>query len=152
MNESAGKTGPILTLTRIFAAPRERVYRAWTEKEALESWFGPDNVKAECLEFDPNPGGRYRIAMRVANGDDPIVAGEFIEMTAPERLAFSWTWESADYAGVYTVVELTFKEVEEGTKMTLVHRKLPNHEAAERHSKGWNSCFDCFEAYLKMNP
>lgn len=77
-------------IKRTFAAPRERVYRAWTEKEAMESWFGPDGVTAECDTFDSRPGGRYRIIMHVKEGDNPIVGGEFLEMTPHEKLVFSW--------------------------------------------------------------
>ena len=135
-------------LTRIFSAPRERVYRAWTEKEAMEAWFGPDGVKAECDTFDPRLGGRYRIIMHVKEGEDPIVGGEFLEMTPYERLVFSWEWENVDYAGIPTVVELSFKEVDEGTELTLVHTKLPGQEAAERHTQGWISCCDCLVNFL----
>ncbi len=135
-------------IKRTFAASRERVFRAWTEKSAMEDWFGPDGVTAECDTFDPSPGGRYRIIMHVKEGENPIVGGEFLEITPYERLVFSWEWENVDYAGIPTVVELSFKEVDEGTELTLVHTKLPGQEAAERHTQGWNSCCDCLVNFL----
>jgi len=135
-------------LKRIFSASREKVYRAWTEKEAMEIWFGPDGVTAECDMFDPRPGGQYRIIMHVKEGGNPIVGGEFLEMTPYEKLTFSWEWENVDYAGVRTVVELRFKDVDEGTELTLIHAKLPGQEEAERHTQGWNGCCDCLIKYL----
>jgi uncharacterized protein YndB with AHSA1/START domain len=98
--------------------------------------------------FDPKPGGRYRIIMHVKEGENPIVGGEFLEISPYERLVFSWEWENVDYAGIPTIVEVSFKEVDEGTELTLVHSQLPGQEAAERHTQGWKSCCGCLVNFL----
>ena len=136
-----------LELKRVFAAPREDVYRAWTEAEALSAWFGPRGVTARITELDPRPGGRYRIEM--VEDNTHIVGGRCLEAVPPERLVFTWTWETGDYAGVATEVEVTLVEVAGGTELTLVHRRLSGDEAREKHAQGWGSSFDCLAEYLQ---
>jgi uncharacterized protein YndB with AHSA1/START domain len=139
-------TAAELELKRVIAAPREDVYRAWTESDALSAWFGPNGVKTRITELDPRPGGRYRFEM--VEDNTYIVVGHFREVVAPERLVFTWTWETGDYAGMETEVEVTLAEVAGGTELTLVHRRLPSDEAREKHGQGWGSSFDCLDDYL----
>ena len=60
---------PVLRITRNFNAPRDRVYRAFTEPGDLEKWFGPEGVDCTVHEIDPRPGGAYSFTMRNENGD-----------------------------------------------------------------------------------
>lgn len=135
-------------IKRVFDAPRDQVYRAWTEAEAIGLWMGPEGTVAEVTEFDPQPGGGYRIVIKGEERDYPV-AGTFVDVSPPERLVLTWIWETGDYAGVETLVELTFAAVPEGTELSLVHRRLPDWTAAERHTEGWTSTFRCLAAYLE---
>lgn len=139
-------TAEALELKRVIAAPRADVYRAWTEAETLSAWFGPNGVTTRVTELDPRPGGRYRFEM--VEDNTYIVGGQFREVVPQERLVFTWTWETGDYADVETEVEVTLADVAGGTELTLVHRRLPDDEAREKHGKGWTSSFDCLAESL----
>ncbi len=145
--ETEMKTEPAgVELKRVFQAPRERVFEAWTNADALAAWFGPERLSTRIDTFDPRPGGRYRLVME-GEGEYPV-GGEFLEIVPPERLSFTWTWERGDYAGVETIVEVTLVETTGGTELTLVHRRLLNDEACGKHRQGWTSSFDCLAEFL----
>ncbi len=76
-------------VTRTFAAPRERVFAAWTDPKQLAQWFGPHGFTNPVCEMDARPGGRYRIVMRSPEGTDYPLVGEFIELEKPARLVMT---------------------------------------------------------------
>jgi len=71
---------------RVFNAPREAVYRAWTEEEAVKKWWGPKGFVNIFEEFDPVPGGRWKFVMRGPDGRDYENEIRFVELTPPERI------------------------------------------------------------------
>lgn len=75
-------------LTRTFDAPRDLVWKAWTDPEALAQWWGPKGASIRVAAFDLRPGGSFLYAM--AQGDQPDVWAKFTyrEITPPERLSF----------------------------------------------------------------
>lgn len=77
-----------LTLTRVFDAPRELVFRAWTERDRLARWWGPRRFTNSRCEIDVRPGGAIAIDMRGPDGVVYPMAGEFREIVPPERLVF----------------------------------------------------------------
>ncbi len=80
-----------LTLTRIFDAPRELVFKAWTDAELMARWFGPHWFSIPVCELDVRPGGALRIHMRGPDGVDYPMTGVFHEVVPPERLVFTST-------------------------------------------------------------
>ena len=92
MSDVALKTGAqeerILRISRLFAAPREAVFRAWTDPEALVKWWGPQGCTARA-ELDPRTGGKWRSVMVHSDGEENIVGGVYLEISAPERLVFT---------------------------------------------------------------
>jgi len=79
------KNERIVVITRVFNAPRSRVFAAWTEAEHLARWFGPKRFTVPSCETDPRPGGAFRVCMRSPEGRDFWVRGVFRQFVAPER-------------------------------------------------------------------
>ena len=136
----------LLVITRSFDAPRERVFDAWLDPAQIAKWIGPRNIRAETMELSPKPGGRYRIHMRGTDGSDgPIVSGIYREIVRPERLVFTWAWETEHARGMpgeETIITLIFRERGSKTEMTLRHEGFAAKESRDSHDKGWNGSFD----------
>jgi uncharacterized protein YndB with AHSA1/START domain len=77
-----------LVLTRIFDAPRELVFKAWTERDRVARWWSPKGFTNPVCEIDVRPGGKIKIHMRGPDGAIHPMEGEFKEIVAPERLVF----------------------------------------------------------------
>ncbi|MEO7993371.1 MAG: SRPBCC domain-containing protein [bacterium] len=76
-------------LTRLLAAPRERVFQAWIDPREWEQWFGPKGFTSQVVETDIQPGGRFRIVMRSPEGVDYPLLGVYHEILPPERLIYT---------------------------------------------------------------
>ena len=83
---------PTYVLERVFDAPRELVWRAWTEPELLARWYGP-NVETVIPRFELKPGGVWLCEMRFG-GNSHYQRGEFTEVATPERLV--WLHSNTD--------------------------------------------------------
>jgi uncharacterized protein YndB with AHSA1/START domain len=145
-----------LIITRIFDAAPERVFDTWLDARAIAKWIGPRVVKAETLELTPQIGGRYRIHMRGTDGSaGPTVGGTYREIVRPERLVFTWKWETGHpmgAAGQETLITLTFRAAGAGkTEMTLRHEMFETKESRDSHNQGWNASFDKMAEMLAEN-
>ena len=78
-----------LTITRLFDAPRELVFDAWTKPEHLAQWFGPRGFSISHCELDARPGGKLRIVMRAPDDSDCPMIGVFSEVVRPTRLVYT---------------------------------------------------------------
>jgi uncharacterized protein YndB with AHSA1/START domain len=138
-----------LEMRRTFAAPREDVFRAWTNREQFNQWFAPsDQMEVVIYEFDVRPGGRYRLDLKAPGGDVYSLAGEYREIREPDRLVFTWAW----LEGVQTdesLVTIEFFEKDSGTDMLLTHSRLSGAESRDQHVHGWTPCLDRLEKYLE---
>lgn len=140
-------TLPALRLVRRFSAPRDVVFRAWTDANALAAWFGPDGVQTRKVVAEPRPGGRFSLEMYESDGVYPVT-GLYREVVPPERLVLSWIWGHGELQGLETIVTIELREKEGGTEMTLLHEGLPTAIARDKHKGGWVSSFDCLERFL----
>jgi uncharacterized protein YndB with AHSA1/START domain len=115
-----------LLLTRVFHAPRGRVFRAWTDPGRLAQWWGPKGFSSPECELDPRPGGAIRILMRGPDGTEVPVAGVFREVMEPEDLVFvSTAYEDArGYPRLEVLYTVTFAERNGDTTLTLDARIL----------------------------
>jgi len=142
----------VLQLSHRFAAPRERVFDAWTNPEVLREWWAAaPNMEPGDAQVDLREGGRYRLSMRTAAGEEYVVGGEYTEVRRPERLAYTWSWEGdpEQMAGsAETLVEVDFVEDGDGSEVNLTHRGFANAEIREQHAQGWRGCFANLERYL----
>lgn len=137
-------TGPDLQtslhLRRTFAAPRERVFRAWTEAKGLEAWFKPMGMQTKVTVLELRVGGAFRFELTEANGESSTVAGTYLEIVPPERLAF--TWVSASTLGEQTLVTVEFVEQGGHTEVRLTHERLADEAMVLMHGSGWGSCLE----------
>jgi uncharacterized protein YndB with AHSA1/START domain len=136
----------MLVITRTFDVSRERVFDAWLDGQQIASWIGPRSVSAQTLEMSAKVGGAYRIHMRGADGSGgPTVNGTFREIVRPERLVFTWKWETGHpmgAAGQETLITLTFRAVGTKTEMTLRHENFETAQSRDSHNQGWNASFE----------
>lgn len=87
----------VLVITRVFDAPRDLVFKAWSEPERLVQWFGPKGFTSTVVgSMDPRPGGAYRFHMRGPGGSDHWVQGVYREIVEPERIVCTYVWTDAD--------------------------------------------------------
>src|SRR5260370_38402582 len=90
---SAGSSGTaesaerVLVIERIFDAPRNLVFKAWTDPKQVAQWWGPKGFTNPACEMDVRPGGAMRICMLSPDGREHPVRGVFRELVEPERLA-----------------------------------------------------------------
>ena len=136
-----------LTISRSIRAPRQKVFDAFVKPELVRQWFRPRGFTITEVTLDPRVGGRYRVTMQPRSGTSEAVGGEYREVKAPERLVFTWRWESKQMGGIgETLITVTFDERrgEQGveTEVRLLHSGFPAPEARDGHSNGWNSVFN----------
>jgi uncharacterized protein YndB with AHSA1/START domain len=138
---------PSLTLKRRFRASPEKLFRAWTEGEALKRWFGPsDNMAITVADVDLRAGGRYRIVMREAGGEEHRVGGVYREISPPSRLVFTWAWETTPERE--SLVTILISPVEGGAELILIHERFADEAARDRHQHGWIGSFVRLERHL----
>jgi uncharacterized protein YndB with AHSA1/START domain len=86
--EQAALADREIVSTRVFDAPRERVFRAFSDPRQLARWWGPKDFTNTFHEFDLRPGGAWRFVMHGPDGTDYRNATDFIEVVRPERIVF----------------------------------------------------------------
>lgn len=110
-----------LTLTRMLNAPRELVFKAWTDAEHLAKWWGPKGFTSPLCQTDARPGGAIRIDMKSPDGTVMPMGGYFKEIEAPTRLVFVTT-SFEDENGepmIENLITVMFSEENNQTKVTL---------------------------------
>jgi uncharacterized protein YndB with AHSA1/START domain len=143
-----------LVITRVFDAPRQLVFKAWTDPKHLAQWWGPKGFTNPVCELDVRPGGAILIHMRGPDGVVYPMKGVFHEIVAPERLVFT-TSAFEDAEGNPLLEDLntvTFEEQGGKTKLTLraiVVKSAPEVEAAlAGMEEGWSQSLDRLAASL----
>src|SRR5208282_360490 len=142
-----------LVITRIFDAPRELVFKAWTDPRHVAQWWGPKGFTNPVCEMDVRPGGALRIVMRAPDGADHAMKGVFREVVEPERLVF--TNIAVDAQGNTLLKGLTIVTfVEHGGKTKLTLQTSAAGVAAEAAQmlagmeQGWTQSLDRLEDCL----
>lgn len=130
-----------LRLERTFKAPPAKVFRAWIEPEALKRWFAPNaTTPVLAAEVDARVGGRYRIHMRGADGEDNIVLGTYEEILPERRLVFTWHWISTPERLSLVTVEIF--PAGTGSRLVLTHERFFDEAGRDRHAQGWSVLLD----------
>jgi uncharacterized protein YndB with AHSA1/START domain len=151
-----------IVIIRIFDAPRELVWRAWTDPEHFKRWWGPKTFTCPACEIDFRIGGKYLNCMRSPDGKDYWTTGVYREIVPLEKIVYTDSFADekgntvpASYYGMpgvwleESVVTITFEEYEGKTKMTLRHTGIPSGQLSNDTMLGWNESFDKFAESLK---
>jgi uncharacterized protein YndB with AHSA1/START domain len=155
-------------ISRVFDAPRERVWQAWTQAEQLKQWWGPRGFKVHTCKVDLHPGGIFHYGMTAPDGSDVWGKFSYREIAAPKKLVFIVSFSDSK-AGVtrhpmspgwplYIMSTVEFEE--QGRDKTRVAVTWLPHEASEAERKvfadgrdsmkqGWGGTLDQFNDYLK---
>ena len=143
--------GIVLRLERRFAAPRERVFEAWTTPEALKQWWCPRGWQPERIEVDLRVSGAFHLGMRrLSDGSTAAVQGRFLEVRRPERLVYTWQWAGALNEMAESRVTVEFLDEHGDTRLTLTHDRLPDIPLWHRHRAGWIAACDRMEDTLAV--
>lgn len=138
-----------ITVTRTFAAPRERVFAAWTDPADFSVWFGSSqvNVPRDSLVLDVRPGGSWHAVMELPDGNTINWEGRYTEVTPPERLCLTMTDRPGTDPGA--PISVTFADVDGRTQMTLV-QEAPDfsEDQREQTAAGYQAFFDDMEALV----
>ncbi|MGH6761963.1 MAG: SRPBCC domain-containing protein [Phyllobacterium sp.] len=141
-----------LILVREFNAPRELVFRMWTDPKHVAEWWGPHGFTNPVVEMDVRPGGKYRIVMRDANGVDYPSKGKFIEVAEPERLVVTDAFDMEDAPADEAVWTIIFEDIDGRTRLTI---RLLCKSAKDRRTlveMGWREgtteMLEKLEAYM----
>jgi uncharacterized protein YndB with AHSA1/START domain len=139
-----------LRLKRTFNAPVEAVFDAWTSAEVLRRWWpvGSD-WETPVAEVDVRVGGSLRLVMRNPEGEEFGGSGEYLEITPRERLVFTWTWDGHEGHEGTQLIEVEFREQEDGTTtVVLTNRGLRDEDSKRSHRQGWEASFDNLDRVL----
>ena len=150
-----------LQVRRIFAAPREKVFAAFAQREQLEQWICKD-VSSHIVihhQQDIRSGGRYRIEVRdPAKGETYMGRGVYREVKPPEKIVFTWSWtkETPNGAPVElhpaspeTLVTVEFFARGNSSEVVLTHATFGATQDRDEHKQGWNGCFDMLARVLQ---
>lgn len=144
-------TKPSLTLQRHYPVAPEKVWRAWTDAEAVKRWWGPGPGEPVSLaELDVRVGGRFRIVFGGPEGKMHECAGVYKEVVPNRKLVFTWSWPNSTPERV-SVVTIVFEAVGKGTELLFKHEQLFDEKVRDDHQRGWSSSLDKLDAFLKTS-
>lgn len=138
-----------LVITRVFDAPRDLVWKAWTEPERMKQWLAPQGFTIPVNEGDLRAGGTWRACMRKPDGTDLWLGGIYREVVEPQRLVFTHAWDNENgKPGPETLVTVTFTERDGKTEMNFRQSGFESVDSRDGHAGGWGECFDRLEEIL----
>lgn len=137
-----------LVVRRIVKASRERVFAVWTDPRHLLKWWGPKGVQCVDPAVDLRVGGSYRIGNQLPDGSTLWIAGEYEEISPPEKLIFSWRVEGRKSPPQQVIVELIERNEGRETEVVVIHKRIPDQATYEDHLAGWIGCLDGLCEYM----
>ncbi len=158
-----GSTEEVVVITRVFDAPRELVWKAWTDPERMKRWWGPKGFTTPVVKIDLRVGGKFLGDMRSPEGQDFWSTGVYREIVEPERIVVTDSFADekgnmvrASHYGMSPdwpeelLVTVTLEGADGKTKLTLRHSGLSGVSTADRDNMrlGWSESFDKLAEYL----
>jgi uncharacterized protein YndB with AHSA1/START domain len=141
-----------LRIERLIDASPEAVFRVWTTREAMESWYRDgDDFVARVVDLDVRVGGSYRVEFG-PRGQEPFVEyGVYLEIDAPRRLVMSETLEGVETPWANTKVTVELEEENGKTHLVLVHENFPTPGHRDNASGGWPGFIDRIERLVSRS-
>lgn len=140
-----------ITIERIFDAPRELVFKAWTDPDHVAKWFGPEGFETprDSVEIDLRVGGEFRLRMvQRGGGMEHKIRYEIVELVEPQLLVLRSDPMPEVGLEHHTVTRVELEEVNGKTRMTLTDGPYP--EEGGRHAgEGWKGAFDKLAALVE---
>jgi uncharacterized protein YndB with AHSA1/START domain len=138
-----------LTLQRFFPVAPDKVWRAWTDPQALAQWFRPEaSYLISIAEADVRVGGRFRILMVDGAGEKFDLAGVYREVVPGRKLVMTWGWREKQ-PGHESLLTVTLSPSNQGTRLELRHDGYVDMENQLTHEQGWNGALDKLESLLR---
>ena len=124
------------------------MFSALIEPYELAKWWGPKGFTAPSIELEPRFGGTYRIAMQPPEGELFHLSGEFRDVNAPARLAYTFRWEEPTRDDRETVVTLSLRDRDGSTALSVDHGAFATEERRALHERGWTESLDRLEELI----
>lgn len=140
----------VLIIERVFDAPRELVFKCWSEPEHFARWVGPKGFSSAILVWELRRGGTYRIHKRGPDGRDHWQRGTFREIVHPELIVRTYCWTDAEDRPMRpeTLLTMTLEDLAGRTKLTLQQAIFESIGARDNHQRGWSSSLDQLAGYI----
>jgi uncharacterized protein YndB with AHSA1/START domain len=132
----AGAPARAVTVRRTFGRPREMLFEAWTDPDAVVTWFGGALAKVLSASVDLRVGGAYRLTIQ-ADEQVGALEGTYREVDPPERLVYTWRWDWPGIQDRQSLVTVEFHERDGGTEIVITHEGLVTDEGLRFHEDGW---------------
>lgn len=148
-----------IVIARVFNAPRELVWKVWTETDHIEKWWGPKGMSTRVDKNELKVGGRARYVMIAPDGTEYPSGGAIKELVPFEKIVSTDEFED-DFVAPESVdlpdgmiATYLFEDAGENKTRVTVRISHPNAEEKRKHEKmgvvdGWNSMLDCLAEYL----
>ena len=151
-----------MVITRMFDAPRELVWKAWTDPQYVMQWWGPKGFTAPVCKMDFHVGGKFLCCMRSPDGQEFWNAGEYHEIVPHEKIVSSMYFsdsegnkvEAAEYGIEHQAIEdahdvVLFEDLGSGkTKLTFIGNETAEDATKSGQAEGWNQILEKIAAVL----
>jgi uncharacterized protein YndB with AHSA1/START domain len=133
-----------LVVRRTIQATPTRLFEAWTTADHLIRWWGPTGVECTEANVDLKVGGHYKLANRLPDGSVILIHGEFLEISPPHKLVYTWSTDPDDETKALAETEqvtVRFEARGTATEVIVVHERVAP-ASREGHEGGWVGCLD----------
>ncbi len=162
MTQSAGNEQERMTITRVFDAPRELVWKAWTDPKYVMQWWGPRGFTCPTCKIDFRVGGKFLISMKSPDGQEFYNGGEYHEIVPHEKIVSSMYFADAngnkveaaelgiEHEAIEDAVDVTlFEDLGNGqTKLTFIGNETAESARESGQAEGWNQILEKIEEVL----
>ena len=156
-NEVQKPDDATLIVTRLLNATPERAFQAWTSAEHIQQWMRPEpGMVIPLASMDLRVGGKYRIQMKMPDGELFTAVGVFKEVKPPERLVYTWDWEKdgsgaefGEVEGKPSLITVEFLKRGKQTEFVLTHSRFASVESRDNHARGWGNGVESFARFVE---